>query len=185
MPLPCGQGGKEVALSDAFQIQLQDLPDAGWHWQGQINASLLRDVARGEVEALPSSFSDLQWDASLHRVGDCYHLSGEWCVEAVQSCSRCNAPYKLTLSDTLTRDFRLGEEDADEVLPPPGFIDLVDILREDVWLSWPQAGICRPDCKGLCLHCGQNLNQASCACPADDSDHPFAVLKKIKLQAHN
>ncbi len=35
---------------------------------------------------------------------------------------------------------------------------LEDVLREQVLLSLPARTLCGPDCKGLCPHCGHNLN---------------------------
>ncbi len=32
------------------------------------------------------------------------------------------------------------------------------LLREQVLLAVPLKAICREDCKGLCPHCGKNLN---------------------------
>ena len=39
---------------------------------------------------------------------------------------------------------------------------LEDVLREQVVLAVPVKVICRQDCKGLCPHCGKNLNLEQC-----------------------
>ena len=41
---------------------------------------------------------------------------------------------------------------------------LEDVVREQVLLSLPGRTLCKQDCKGLCQHCGQNLNGADCTC---------------------
>ena len=41
---------------------------------------------------------------------------------------------------------------------------LEDTLREQVLLALPLKTICREDCKGLCPHCGKNLNEIQCSC---------------------
>src|SRR5438128_9630271 len=38
-------------------------------------------------------------------------------------------------------------------------IDLTPLLREELILATPLAPLCRPDCKGLCDVCGDDLNQ--------------------------
>ena len=37
-------------------------------------------------------------------------------------------------------------------------IDLTPLLREEVILATPLVSLCRPDCKGLCEVCGDDLN---------------------------
>ena len=58
---------------------------------------------------------------------------------------------------------------------------LEDALREQILLALPMKSICRPDCAGLCLQCGKNLNLAKCGCtpaPSDPRWTPLAGLKR-------
>jgi uncharacterized protein len=57
---------------------------------------------------------------------------------------------------------------------------LEDVLREQVLLSLPLKVTCREDCKGLCLHCGKNLNQERCSCTAPLKDPRWEGLKEIR-----
>lgn len=59
-------------------------------------------------------------------------------------------------------------------------IELQDILREQVLLAVPIKAVCREDCKGLCPHCGKNLNVESCQCEEERSDPRWNALKDIK-----
>ena len=43
-------------------------------------------------------------------------------------------------------------------------VDLRPALREQWLLEAPAFVLCRPDCKGLCLTCGANLNLGACSC---------------------
>jgi uncharacterized protein len=60
---------------------------------------------------------------------------------------------------------------------------LEDVLREQVLLAVPIKLVCRDDCRGLCPHCGRNLNGEACNCspPADDRWQALQDLKN-KLQ---
>ncbi|HTS36198.1 MAG TPA: DUF177 domain-containing protein [Candidatus Solibacter sp.] len=57
---------------------------------------------------------------------------------------------------------------------------LEDVLREQVLLALPLKITCREDCKGLCPHCGKNLNQEQCSCVVPDEDPRWAALKEVR-----
>jgi len=57
---------------------------------------------------------------------------------------------------------------------------LEDALREQVLLATPVRALCREDCKGLCPHCGQNLNVEQCHCEPHLSDPRWEALNEIK-----
>ncbi len=46
------------------------------------------------------------------------------------------------------------------LVPDTGKINLAPVLREEMLLAMPLRPLCRPDCKGLCLVCGENLNDS-------------------------
>ena len=166
-------------------LQLQDLPKPGWYWCGEVPQALLEDAELGAVNALTGLCSDAHWDVQVHRENGCYRLSGAWRVCMQRQCSRCNADFDHHLAGESRRNYSLGDvasvEADEEVLMPPGRVDLLDVLREDIWLARPAVAVCKDDCMGLCSQCGQDLNKGQCDCPADDVDHPFAKLKDLKL----
>ena len=57
---------------------------------------------------------------------------------------------------------------------------LEDALREQVLLAVPLKTLCREDCRGLCPHCGKNLNDGECACAEQMEDPRWAALKEIR-----
>ena len=57
---------------------------------------------------------------------------------------------------------------------------LEDVLREQVLLALPLRAVCREDCKGLCPHCGKNLNLEQCNCAEPLEDPRWSVLKDLK-----
>ena len=59
-------------------------------------------------------------------------------------------------------------------------LQLEDVLQEQVLLALPLKVICRDDCKGLCPHCGQNLNVKQCACAEPVEDPRWSALKDIR-----
>ncbi len=99
-------------------------------------------------------------------------------------CARCVEPVTMPLAgrfDLLFRpenaDAEAGERAITEDETEIGYYGkngllLEDVVREQVLLSLPGRTLCREDCKGLCLHCGQNLNTASCNCVSAASVDP-------------
>ncbi|HEX9638459.1 MAG TPA: DUF177 domain-containing protein [Acidobacteriota bacterium] len=57
-------------------------------------------------------------------------------------------------------------------------LELEDLVQEQVFLVRPMKPICKPECRGLCPHCGADLNQGLCSCPTPEPSSPFAVLKR-------
>ena len=62
---------------------------------------------------------------------------------------------------------------------------LEDVLREQVLLALPLKTICREDCKGLCPHCGRNLNTEQCSCAEPVEDPRWSALKEIRTKLNH
>jgi uncharacterized protein len=43
-------------------------------------------------------------------------------------------------------------------------LDLHEFVRQQITVNMPMAPLCRPDCRGICPQCGQDLNQGQCGC---------------------
>jgi uncharacterized protein len=56
------------------------------------------------------------------------------------------------------------------------FVDLGEVLTEQLQLQVPFQPLCRDSCKGICPRCGADLNVGRCACAKIVKDSPFAVL---------
>ena len=58
-------------------------------------------------------------------------------------------------------------------------------LEEYIWnqivSSLPMKFICSDDCKGLCPHCGEDLNNGPCGCGDKTGDLRFEKLRELSL----
>jgi uncharacterized protein len=54
------------------------------------------------------------------------------------------------------------------------------VLREQVLLSLPVRTLCKPDCKGLCSHCGANRNLQPCSCDEGTNDPRWEALTGLR-----
>lgn len=116
-----------------------------------------------------------------------------------QPCDRCTEPASVTVAQDVTWLFepasesggaarRANEGDEEELdderaryYDQEG-IDLAPHVWEEMVLAAPSKFYCRADCKGLCPHCGRNLNEGACDC-APEIDEPgnsgLAALKDM------
>lgn len=58
-------------------------------------------------------------------------------------------------------------------------IDLNEVIWPGVLLELDTKFLCRPDCRGLCIHCGADLNEGSCGCKNDEIDPRLAGLADL------
>jgi uncharacterized protein len=63
------------------------------------------------------------------------------------------------------------------------FIDLSEVITEQLQLQIPFQPLCREACKGMCTQCGADLNAGRCACSKLTQASPFAVLQSLKIAA--
>src|SRR4051812_2894429 len=92
-------------------------------------------------------------------------VSGELDVPVVGSCARCLEPIEDTLHLDVQELYAYpgstteATSEEDEVRRLEGdFLDLEPLVRDTVVLSLPLAPVCSPDCGGLCVDCGQRLD---------------------------
>lgn len=95
-------------------------------------------------------------------------------------CVRCLATVAQTLAADIKQLYDYPPDPSSEfVITETGFLNLAPIARELLLLSAPMRALCRPDCKGLCPHCGQDWNTGRCDCQKEDINPHFAVLKNM------
>jgi uncharacterized protein len=97
-------------------------------------------------------------------------------------CVRCLTDFQQTLKTDYTELYAFSQRyvtDSGLIMPDTGIIDLEPVLREYILLEIPISPLCRPDCKGLCPICGNNLNESTCHHEEDSGDPRLAALKSL------
>jgi uncharacterized protein len=77
-------------------------------------------------------------------------------------------------------EVKIEEGDLETAFYADDVIDLGIVMREQFYLVLPMKPLCRESCKGLCPHCGTNLNDGSCACKPEWVDPRLEALRALK-----
>lgn len=130
------------------------------------------------------------------RVQEMIEVEGEVGTRVRLSCSRCLKEFETTLTArfSLTYSQELpevaSESDEEEVeisaeemglIPFHGDeIDLREAVQEQIVMALPVRPLCEEGCKGLCPHCGADLNRRDCGCRPPIFNSKFGALKDFK-----
>ncbi len=123
--------------------------------------------------ALVEFVSPLKLVAVLVKASRGLTLRGEIKVEVKLRCSRCLKSFNYPLKFKTDEVFALPEDL--NHLP-----DLEPALKELVVLNLPFRPLCAENCRGICPHCGKDLNVESCHCQQQADEVRWNALKKLK-----
>lgn len=112
-----------------------------------------------------------------------------------ESCGRClttfTAPISIELEEEFfpTLDIITGAPispaaDIEEanLIDDQHILDLFEVVRQEFLVKSDSLFYCRPDCKGLCPHCGQDLNLGWCDCHDEGVDPRWAGLQGLQIE---
>jgi len=145
--------------------------------------SLLRSEGRADL---------VEEHHGKHKVIQDIRLKGRLDTSLEVACARCLEPvvhqverefdllYRPLGADAGRDELSVTDAEAEISYYQGEGLLLEDVLREQVLLAVPLKTICREDCKGLCPHCGKNLNEARCSCANQVDDPRWEALKGIR-----
>lgn len=134
----------------------------------------------------------------LFRTGANVDCRADLAVDYHPACCRClkvfkshlDVPFHLTLAPLYESERQLKLENKSEVqliredleffYYEGETFDLGTMIGEQIFLALPIQPLCKAGCKGLCQHCGKNLNEGPCACKEEHVDHRWDALKVLK-----
>jgi len=129
--------------------------------------------------------------------GDLLLIDGEVETTLELTCNRCLEPIRWPVTLRLEERFPLEEVLNPSAPPEAGgdwdttvssvihldagkpILDLDELIRQQLITEIPLQSLCDEACRGLCPHCGANLNAGPCACPEETAGSPFAVLAEL------
>jgi len=119
-------------------------------------------------------------------------LDGSLVLEAKFVCDRCINEFTEQLESRFRHVYLFGkmevENENDSITYLSFDADKIDISKElfdYAETAIPLKKICSEDCKGLCSHCGKNLNEGSCGCSTEKLDDRWFPLQQLKNNLPN
>ena len=141
-----------------------------------------------EIDDGVEAVSPLRGKVKLTRTNRGILADARLATDIRQECSRCLeevvAPVDVHIVEEYypTVDLRTGQPlQAPEggtgfMMTEAHEVDLTEPVRQSVLLEMPMKTLCRPDCAGLCPHCGKNLTEGPCSCVDEPADPRLAAL---------
>jgi uncharacterized protein len=132
-----------------------------------------------------------------HQIIQDIRVKGDLSTRLEWACARCLEPvildvqrnfdllYRPLGSDAGRAELSVTAAEAEVSYYEGEGLLLEDVIREQVLLAVPLKAICREDCKGLCPHCGKNLNSGQCSCAEPVEDPRWNALKEIRGKLEN
>lgn len=142
----------------------------------RINVGFLINQPVGTYREIPFEFEQLTlWDdlpacdfsglARVSKTGQGILVDADFKTVTTVECVRCLREFSQPVRTQFQELFAFKHNqvtDSGLVLSEDGNIDLAPLIREYLLLEVPIKPICQPDCRGLCLECGVNLNETTC-----------------------
>jgi uncharacterized protein len=176
-----------------LKLWLREIVPEGCQVSRQLTQAWLEDVLSGSGSVSFRPGGECEITIQARRVGVDVLLQSDFGLDLTADCSNClndfalrvTVGFSVTLrpapaaSRAVAQDLELTEDDLGEFFFEGDFIDLGEILREQILLALPMYPRCSEDCRGLCPVCGANLNQRECGCERGEVDPRLIVLKSI------
>ncbi len=154
----------------------------GFFLEATLGTSRTIELSYPTIQVEDLTLSPLTGTFTATRTSEGVYLSGILNSTLISQCVRCleetTVPIQLKLDDLFYYPANTAPE-GEYAIGEDGFIDLAPLVRELTVLETPIQPICQPDCQGLCLECGQNLNEADCGCEANPIDPRFSALQQL------
>jgi len=139
--------------------------NVGYMFNKAIGTSREIPIEIKRIELDDQEIRDLKSLVRISRTHEGLLLQVEAVGKVQTSCVRCLEAFFLLVKIAFEELYQFPtrhREETDLILPSDGYIDLGPLYREYFILEIPIKRLCKPDCKGLCVICGANLNEKLC-----------------------
>jgi uncharacterized protein len=168
-----------------MEIDLTALGEGETHWSKEAAPEELA------LNYIKYDFADpVTVDLKINYTENQYILRGQITTQAQTQCVKCLESFYLHLDAEVgwaVQEVSDPQEFADQEATEDFWfiergqtqIDITSRVREIILVGLPDNPVCRSDCRGLCAHCGKNLNDGPCDCRETKIDSRWGPLKDL------
>ena len=113
-------------------------------------------------------------------------LEADGAVTVAIPCDKClkDVPTTFTIHLEEELDMKASKEDRIKDLDEINYVtgcslDVEQLVHNEILIRWPLRVLCKEDCKGICGHCGKDLNDGPCSCEQESLDPRMAAIRDI------
>jgi uncharacterized protein len=184
-----------------MRIWLDQVREEPFSWD-ETESVATAALERPEILAL----GPVAWRGEVVYVDPGYLLRGRLSYDQTLACIRCLKPHAVSTTADVELlvvvethhkkaqkapqasergeedESELSEDDLDTLVVAEEILDTRPLVLEQLQLNIPMKPLCRPDCRGLCPHCGADLNErgGECSCAAPEPDPRWTALAALK-----
>ena len=156
----------------------------------ELNTDLGREIPfffTTSAQALDAVSEDYRFEGPIRvtgtvvYTGTCWRVAGK--IETLKTyvCGRCLADCRENQVHEFSENFSREVAETEDLVNvfEGDMLDIQDMIRDTLLAAQPLSNICKPDCKGLCPVCGQDLNNGECGCDRFVPDPRMAALQQL------
>jgi uncharacterized protein len=167
-----------------MQVRLQEIPKNG------LALRYDQSTVEMDLDSISVQFKGvIAVDLFLEKLEGLVTLLGEVSTALLLECGRClrvfEQPLRLDLranylpdAGDATTDNESGDGSVEVNFYSGDLIEVDKFIREQIILALPLRALCHEECLGLCVRCGQDLNQGRCDCVIEEPGGPFSTLRQ-------
>ena len=112
-------------------------------------------------------------------------IEGRMELTFAMNCDRCLKPVSQKITLDFTRqvfgpdEYNEDTEDDEQNFMEGYQLNVDDLIKNECFMNLPVKVLCKPDCKGICMQCGKDLNAGECDCDTFVPDPRMARIKDI------
>ncbi len=168
-----------------MKVEISHLPN------GVHDLDVVGEPADFELEDSGGFKNEIQVQLKLDKKSDSVYLQLSAKTKIRLDCDRCLDEFEENIAAQariiFTRDASLGDNN-DEVRDlelNQAELDITNDVHDLLLLAVPIKSLCKSDCKGLCPHCGENLNLGECGCQVTTVDPRWEALQALSKNRQN
>ena len=142
-----------------------------------------------DIKVMEPYFGNYNTKAVLTKFENQIILDTETIINSKLVCDRCATDFTREITSKYRMVYLFGNEipNSDKEMVEINYIhqdtekiDISEDVKDYAMLAVPMKKLCDEDCRGLCYHCGKNLNEGECNCKIEKIDPRWEPLLKLK-----